>query len=317
VPFRGRKPAFIPENVPQSWRWNLDEATGALPPADRRSAFTNAPMGVALTTPAGVLVDANPALCRMLGMTVEAVHGRSVLDLVRPAGRPAANEAHATLLADHSQPMRHETTLVHPDGQETPVQVTASWVDGDPAGQPPHLVMIVEDITDRKTLEAQLLHRSLHDPLTGLPNRSLFHDRLQHALERGFREHTPTCVLIIDLDGFKAINDTHGHHTGDLVLVAFAERLQAALRASDTAARLGGDEFSVVCEHTDPASAELLVRRLRAAFSDPLQVGGTTIGLTMSIGIGSVDGGADPAHAYHQVVREADDAMYATKKLTR
>jgi len=272
-------------------------------------------MGVALTTPAGVLVDANPALCRMLGMAAEVVHGRSVLDLVHSAGQRSASEAHATLLAEHGQPMRHETSLMHADGHEIPVQVTASWVEGDPAGHPPHLVMIVEDITDRKTFEAQLLHRSLHDPLTGLPNRLLFHDRLRHALERGFREHTPTCVLIIDLDGFKTINDTLGHHTGDLVLVAFAERLQTVLRASDTAARLGGDEFSVVCERTDRASAELLVRRLRAAFGDPLLVEGTTIALNMSIGIGSVEGGADPAPAYQQVIRTADDAMYATKKL--
>ena len=300
-----------------SWRWDLTEAMRGFPPADRRSAFTDAPMGVALTTPAGVLVDANPALCRMLGMAAEVLHGQSVLDLVHPAGRAGASQAHATLLADHGQPMRHETWLVRAEGQELPMQVTASWVDGDAAGQPPHLVMIVEDITDRKTLEAQLLHRSLHDPLTGLPNRLLFHDRLRHALERGFRERTPSCVLIIDLDGFKTINDTLGHHTGDLVLVAFAERLQTVLRASDTAARLGGDEFSVVCERTDPASAELLVRRLHTAFGDPLQVGGATIGLTMSIGIGSVDGGADPAHTYDQVVREADDAMYATKKLKR
>jgi diguanylate cyclase (GGDEF)-like protein/PAS domain S-box-containing protein len=299
------------------WRWDLNEATGALPPADRRSAFTNAPMGVALTTPAGVLVDANPALCRMLGMATEVLHGRSVLHLVHSAGQAGASEAHATLLADHSQPMRHETRLVHADGQEIPVQVTASWVDGNSAGQPPHLVMIVEDITDRKTLEAQLLHRSLHDPLTGLPNRLLFHDRLRHALERGFREHTPTCVLIIDLDDFKTINDTLGHHTGDLVLVAFADRLQTVLRASDTAARLGGDEFSVVCEHTDRAHAELLVRRLRDAFQDPLIVGETTIALSMSIGIGSVEGGTHPAPAYQQVVREADDAMYATKRLQR
>jgi diguanylate cyclase (GGDEF)-like protein/PAS domain S-box-containing protein len=274
-------------------------------------------MGVGLTTPAGVLVDANPALCQILGMTAEVVHGRSVLDLVHPAGRTAASGAHARLLADHSQPMRHETRLVHADGHEIPVQVTASWADEDRVGQPPHLVMIVEDITDRKILEAQLLHRSLHDPLTGLPNRLLFHDRLRHALERGFREHTPTCVLIIDLDGFKTINDTLGHHTGDLVLVAFAERLQTVLRASDTAARLGGDEFSVVCEHTDRASAELLVQRLRAAFGDPLIVGETTIALDMSIGIGSVEGGADPAPAHDQVVREADDAMYATKKAKR
>ena len=310
-------PATIARALPHSWRWVLNEATGVFPPADRRSAFTNAPMGIALTTPAGVLVDANPALCRMLGMAAEVLHGRSVLDLVHAAGQVGAAQAHATLLVDHSQPMRHETRLVHADGQEIPVQVTASWVDGDSAGEPPHLVMIVEDITDRKALEAQLLHRSLHDPLTGLPNRLLFHDRLQHALERGSREDTPTSVLIVDLDGFKIINDTLGHHIGDLVLVAFAERLNTVLRASDTAARLGGDEFGVVCEHTDRAHAELLVGRLRDAFRDPLVVEGTTIPVHMSIGIGLVEGGADSAHAHQQVVREADDAMYATKRLQR
>jgi PAS domain S-box-containing protein len=94
-----------------------------------------------------------------------------VLDLVHPAGRAGASQAHATLLAEHSQPMRHETRLVHADGEEIPVQVTASWVEGTSAGEPPHLVMIVEDIIDRKALEARLLHRSLHDPLTGLANR--------------------------------------------------------------------------------------------------------------------------------------------------
>jgi diguanylate cyclase (GGDEF)-like protein/PAS domain S-box-containing protein len=274
-------------------------------------------MGIALTTPAGVLVDVNPALCRMLRTAAAVLHGRSVLDLVHSADHAAASKAHARLLADHSQPMRHETRLVYADGQEIPVQVTASWVEGNPAGEPPHLVMIVEDITDRKALEAQLLHRSLHDPLTGLPNRLLFHDRLQHALERGLREQTPTCVLIIDLDGFKTINDTLGHHTGDLVLVAFAERLQTVLRASDTAARLGGDEFGVVCEHTDRAHAELLVGRLRDAFQDPVVVEETTISLTLSIGIGLVEGGADPATAHQRVVRDADDAMYAAKRRQR
>ena len=121
--------------------------------------------------------------------------------------------------------------------------------------------MIVEDITERKALEAQLVHRSMHDPLTGLANRLLFQDRLWHALERGHRERTPTCVLIIDLDGFKKINDELGHPMGDLVLMSFAERLRSVLRASDTAARLGGDEFSIVCENTETADAEVLAER--------------------------------------------------------
>jgi PAS domain S-box-containing protein len=240
------------------------EVAVPLPAADRRSAFANAPMGVALTTPGGVLVDANPALCAMLGRTAEELYGHSVLDQVHPDVASAAREAHAAWIADPSRPMRHETRLQPADGGDIPVQVTASWVAESPEGLAAHLVMIVEDITDRKALESQLVHRSLHDPLTGLPNRLLFQDRLWHALERGRRENTPTCVLITDLDGFKAINDELGHPMGDLVLVTFAERLRSVLRASDTAARLGGDEFSIVCENTEPADADVLAERLRA-----------------------------------------------------
>jgi diguanylate cyclase (GGDEF)-like protein/PAS domain S-box-containing protein len=289
------------------------EVADALPPADRRSAFANAPMGVALTTPQGVLVDANPALCVMLGRTPEDLCGRSVLELVHTEGRAAAQEAYTDLTANRSRPMRHETRVVRADGTEVPVQVTASWVDQSPEGQPAHLVMIVEDITDRKALEAQLVHRSMHDPLTGLPNRLLFQDRLWHALERGHRERTPTCVLIIDLDGFKAINDELGHPMGDLVLISFAERLRSVLRASDTAARLGGDEFSIVCENTEPVDAEVLAGRLRTTVTEPLWLSGTAVSIGISVGIGSAPGGEEPGEVYERVVREADDAMYTDK----
>jgi diguanylate cyclase (GGDEF)-like protein/PAS domain S-box-containing protein len=292
------------------------EMVGALPPADRASAFANAPMGVGLTTPEGVLVDANPALCLMVGRTPEELHGRSVLALVHAEGRTAAQEAYDSLVAAPSRPLRHETRLMRADGSEVPVQVTASWVRATP-DQPAHLVMIVEDITERKALEAQLVHRSLHDPLTGLPNRLLFQDRLWHALERGRRESTPTCVLITDLDGFKAINDELGHPMGDLVLVTFAERLRSVLRASDTAARLGGDEFSIVCENTEPADAEVLAERLRASVTEPLPLSGRTVTIGLSIGIGAVAGGLEPGDVYERVVREADDAMYADKTRRR
>jgi diguanylate cyclase (GGDEF)-like protein len=213
--------------------------------------------------------------------------------------------------------LRHETLLLRADGGDVPVQITASWVAEGPDGVAAHLVMIVEDITDRKELEAQLVHRSLHDPLTGLPNRLLFQDRLWHALERGQRENTPTCVLVTDLDGFKVINDELGHPMGDLVLVTFAERLRSVLRASDTAARLGGDEFSIVCENTEQADAEVLAERLRASVTEPLSLGGTTVSVGLSIGIGSVTGGHRPAEVYERVIREADDAMYADKARRR
>jgi diguanylate cyclase (GGDEF)-like protein/PAS domain S-box-containing protein len=274
-------------------------------------------MGIALTTPEGVLVDANPALCAMLGRTAEEVYGHSVLAQLHPDAIPAAREAHASLLATPTRPMRHETRLLRADGSDLPVQVTASWVAETDDGQAAHLVMIVEDITERKVLEAQLVHRSLHDPLTGLPNRLLFQDRLWHALERGRRENTPTCVLITDLDGFKVINDELGHPMGDLVLVTFAERLRSVLRASDTAARLGGDEFSIVCENTEQADAQILADRLRATVTEPLSLSGTTVTIGLSIGIGAVAGGLEPGEVYERVVREADDAMYAEKTRRR
>ncbi len=295
----------------------MTQEVHALPPADRRSVFANAPMGVALTTTDGVIVDANPALCALLGRSEAELHGHSVLDLVHPEALVSAREAHATLMAQPDRPMRLETWLVRADGSEVPVQVTASWVDATPQGEAPHLVMIVEDITDRKALEAQLVHRSLHDPLTGLPNRVLFQDRLWHALNRGKRERTPTCVLIVDLDNFKSINDELGHPTGDRVLVAFADRLRSVLRASDTAARLGGDEFSIVCENTDRPDAEVLAGRLRATVTAPLELDGQEVSIGISIGIGSAPGGEVPADVHERVIRAADDAMYADKARRR
>jgi diguanylate cyclase (GGDEF)-like protein/PAS domain S-box-containing protein len=293
------------------------EVVDAAPPADRSSAFANAPMGVALANPSGVLLDVNPALEELLGRPAAELRGRSVLGQI-PAGLMApAREAHAELLAAPHRPMRHETRLSRPDGTEVPVQVTASWVDASPDGRPAHLVMIVEDITERKALEAQLVHRSMHDPLTGLANRLLFQDRLWHALERGHRERTPTCVLIIDLDGFKKINDELGHPMGDLVLVAFAERLGSVLRASDTAARLGGDEFAIVCENTEAADARVLADRVRTTVTEPLSLGEHSIPVGISIGIGCVPGGEEPGQVYERVIRAADDAMYADKSVRR
>jgi diguanylate cyclase (GGDEF)-like protein/PAS domain S-box-containing protein len=295
----------------------VTDTVDTLPPADRRSAFANAPMGIVLATPAGLLVDVNPAFVAMIGRSFEDLYGTSMLELVHPDNRPAAQEAFAELLTRRLM-MRHETRLVRRDGSVVPVQVTSSWVPASPQGDPPHIVAIVEDITERKDLEAALVHRSLHDPLTGLPNRALFTDRLQHALERGRRERTPTSLLGVDLDGFKVINDVHGHPVGDAVLIAFAERLTSVLRASDTAARVGGDEFSVVCENSGRADAEALAVRLRERVGEPLQLsGGLTISLALSIGIGTVEGGTDPERAFGALVREADDAMYVDKAARR
>ena len=293
------------------------KVVGERPSADRASVFAHAPMGVALTTTDGVLLDVNGVLSELLGVPDVELRGRSLFDLTHPGDLTAARAACAGLRVHPEKAVRQECRLVRADGTPVPVQIATSWVEPEEPGREPHLVMIIEDITERKALEAQLVHRSLHDPLTGLPNRSLFQDRLWHALERGQRDGTPTCVLIMDLDGFKAINDELGHPMGDLVLVAFAERLRSVLRASDTAARLGGDEFSIVCENTDRPDAEVLAGRLRTAVTAPLELDGQAVSIGISIGIGSAPGGEVPADVHERVIRAADDAMYADKARRR
>jgi diguanylate cyclase (GGDEF)-like protein/PAS domain S-box-containing protein len=295
----------------------VSTGAGAAPTADRLSVFVNAPVGVAVCASDGVVRDANRALAALVDRPEGELTGHSIFDLLHPDDVAAAREAAAWLARHPDRPIRHETRLLRADGTAVPVQVSASvGRDGD-GDETSRLVVFIEDITERKELEAQLVHRSLHDPLTGLPNRILFTDRLRHALERGHRENTPTCVLVIDLDGFKEINDALGHAAGDAVLVAFADRLRAVLRASDTAARLGGDEFSIVCESTDRADAEVLADRLRRGVAEPLVLEGTTVQLGMSIGIGSAAGGTPPDEVLERLVREADDAMYSAKRPRR
>jgi diguanylate cyclase (GGDEF)-like protein/PAS domain S-box-containing protein len=285
-------------------------------PAVGYDAFGHAPVGMAISGIDSVLIEVNPALERLLGRSSGELAGASLYELTDPDELAGIRDACTAVHARPGQVSRVEGRLRRGDGTRVPVQVTVTRVAEQP-GVPTHLVLVIEDITDRKALEAQLVHRSLHDALTGLPNRILFGDRLRHALERGHRESTPTCVLVVDLDGFKAINDRHGHPMGDAVLVAFAERLTSVLRASDTAARLGGDEFSIVCENTEPADAEVLAGRLRTVVLQPLEIDGTRIALGMSVGIGTAEPGADPDVACEAVVRAADDAMYADKKRAR
>jgi diguanylate cyclase (GGDEF)-like protein/PAS domain S-box-containing protein len=166
---------------------------------------------------------------------------------------------------------------------------------------------ILATAMERRRDEDQMRYDALHDPLTGLANRTLLHDRLRHALAQSEREHRHTGVLFVDLDNFKRINDVYGHPTGDELLAELGGRLRTAVRPADTVARLGGDEFVVVCEHADEAGALALADRLEAAIAAPLGVGGVEHHLSASIGIalGSDDAGA--------LLRDADAAVYRAK----
>ena len=159
--------------------------------------------------------------------------------------------------------------------------------------------------------EEQMRHEALHDPLTGLANRTLLRDRLEHALARSAREGAPTGVLFIDLDEFKRVNDAFGHAAGDAVLAELGRRLVHAVRPADTVARLGGDEFVVVCEEIDEETALALGRRLDAAIRRPLDVAGAEHQLTASIGIAL--GRDDP----DSMMAAADAAVYQAKAAGR
>jgi diguanylate cyclase (GGDEF)-like protein/PAS domain S-box-containing protein len=166
---------------------------------------------------------------------------------------------------------------------------------------------ILATAMERLRDEDQMRHDALHDPLTGLANRTLLYDRLRHALAQSERENSQTGVLFVDLDNFKQINDEHGHRLGDELLAALGDRLQAAVRPADTVARVGGDEFIVVYERADEAGALALADRLETAIGMPVAAGGAEHRLSASIGIALGDGDAD------ELIRAADAAVYRAK----
>ena len=159
--------------------------------------------------------------------------------------------------------------------------------------------------------EERMRHEAVHDPLTGLANRTLLHDRLQHALARSERERGATAVLFIDLDNFKQVNDRYGHAAGDAVLIGVARRLQSAVRPGDTVARLGGDEFVAVCEDIDEEAAMAVGHRLQEAIRPPLSAGGAEHQMSASIGIAI--GGVEP----EALLGDADAACYGAKAAGR
>ena len=158
---------------------------------------------------------------------------------------------------------------------------------------------------------AVMEHAAMHDPLTGLPNRLLFNDRLQHGISSARRSGRPLALFVLDIDGFKALNDALGHTAGDTVLKETAARLQASVRVSDTVARLGGDEFVIVAVDADPADAELIGAKVRQRMEDPMLVDERPVPVRLSIGLAAFpEDGGEPS----QLLRRADTNMYREKR---
>ncbi|MCU1354262.1 MAG: Signaling protein ykoW [Acidimicrobiales bacterium] len=250
---------------------------------------------------------------RVFGSPPESWIGRSVLEHIHPDDIPGFA---ALLSADSSTPSRpghFEWRWSRADGSW--IYAESRWTDLRHDPNVSGIVLNTRDITERKAFEAQLSHQAFHDGITGLANRALFRDRVEHALSRQDRMEHPISVLFVDLDDFKTVNDSLGHAAGDELLRLVASRLGDFLRSSDTAARLGGDEFAVLLEEGGEESAVEVAQRMLQGFADPFYLDGRELFVHASIGIANSNRGASSAESADALLRDADAAMYMAKSL--
>jgi diguanylate cyclase (GGDEF)-like protein/PAS domain S-box-containing protein len=278
-----------------------------------RSAFEHAPIGMALMSIEGRLFRVNRALVQILGRGESELLATSMLDLCFRDDRDQFRHAISRLFAGATQSAQLDQRFVHHDGHPVWVSVSASLVR-DVHEQPMYLVCQVEDIGERRASGQALAHQAAHDPLTGLPNRLHFVERLGRELATTER-HGRLAVLFLDLDRFKVVNDSLGHSAGDRLLVAVADRLSATMTPTDVVARFGGDEFTILCHDvSSEETVELIAERIAEAIARPVALIEGEVFVTASIGIALSGGEHDTPET---LLRNADAAMYRAKELGR
>ena len=257
----------------------------------------------------GIVTFESPAVERVLGYRADDRIGRPAFDIVHTDDRSHLRRLFVAVARTPGAEASAELRARHADGSWRSVEAVLKNLLDDPAVR--GVVANYRDVTARKELEDELRLRAFHDALTGLANRALFADRLEHALARTRRTPDRIAVLFLDLDDFKTINDSLGHGEGDGVLMSVADRLRQAVRSGDTLARLGGDEFAVLIEDSSDASppidvAERLLETLRA----PFRHAAGELFVHASVGVAIVTGGRSSAD---ELLRDADAAMYIAK----
>ena len=274
-----------------------------------RAVFEHSALGIARLDKSARILDANVAF--------ERFFGRTLPDLCRRPLREFAvaedSEAIVTLVAESMAGQHNaarEVRFVRQDGKLAWGSLMLSRADNDVG-----LIAVVQDVSERKALEAELLHQAFHDSLTGLANRALFRDRVDHALAHGAREPERIGILFIDLDDFKTINDTQGHAAGDRVLQRVAATLLNATRGCDTVCRLGGDEFAVLLERVNQDEGpEVAAQRIVNALARPIETQpGRCVTVGASIGIAMKNRTEDR----EELLRNADVALYEAKTRSR
>jgi diguanylate cyclase (GGDEF)-like protein/PAS domain S-box-containing protein len=274
-----------------------------------RSLVHNASDLITVVDASGIIKYQSPSSEQLVGIEPDRLIGSHLRDLVIPDDHEYFDALLVNGRVRSSAVVTGEFRVRHADGSSRYVDTIVSnlMADATVGG----LVFNTRDMTDRRMLEEQLEHRAFFDSLTGLPNRAVFRDRLDHAIARSSRDSDVLVVLLLDLDRFKFVNDSLGHDAGDELLVAVGGRIQDCSRSSDTVARLGGDEFAILIE--DAASEETAVAladRLLEALTSPFEVRGREVFIGASIGVALHTGESGQPD---ELIRNADTAMYAAK----
>ncbi len=257
--------------------------------------------------PDGRFAYVNRSWLGALGYAQEEVGRLTMFDIIHPDSRTHCQRVFERLMA--GEPVKSvEAVFVAKDGRRIAVE---GHIDCHSKNGTTFTRAIFRDITERKLAEERLTHLAHYDSLTGLPNRLLFHDRLNHALAQARRAQQLVVLLFLDLDGFKAVNDTLGHEVGDLLLKAVAQRLAGSVRTSDTVARLGGDEFTVVLHGlTAVQGAAIVAQKILRVLAQPFTLRGHEVSVTASIGITVYPLDSDTVEG---LIKNADAAMYRAK----
>ena len=277
-------------------------------------AFETAMSPMTFTDSEDRIVAANPAFCDLLGRPIDELVGRDSRHFTYSADIGVTERSHKRVIGHEASRDRYVKRYLHRDGHILVVEVSRAATYDD-AGNLLYSVISERDITEERLLTSQLAHQALHDPLTGLANRTLIEDRLSQARAKISRQGGYGAVLMLDLDDFKAVNDTHGHVIGDQLLIGVARRLDDVARTADTLSRFGGDEFLYLVEGVHHAEQiDHVAERLLAALTEPFVILGLEIVQRASVGVAVWDADT-PVDA--PIIEEADLALYEAKRLGR
>lgn len=296
---------------------SLDTAFGEVDRQQRyyRAVADNASDSFLVLSPDGVVIDAAGTLQNLVGYDLDRAIGGNALVVVHPDDQDVARALLDDALAHPGITVSGEVRVIAADRSILWMELFCTNHCADPAVG--GMVVNAHDVTARKEAEAELEHRALHDSVTGLANRAFLRDRIERALARRARDGNDVAVLFCDLDGFKLVNDTIGHEAGDDVLRIAAARFLRSVRPVDTLARIGGDEFAVLIETSGDLAEEAatIANRLLSAMAQPVEVRGTPMVVTASIGIAVASRGGQSTP--DDLLRDADTAMYSAKATGR